>query len=286
MKKVIMYLFIILITLTTMGCEYKEVKEQSKTQSISTSTDNTENQVIDENNEYLQNLQLLKDEMKKMNSSLSPKDTYYVCSLVNKYILEVLNEKDSLDMQPEDILGTNSNYYIKISETVTIDKLSYRLIEFGLKEIKMGGIVKIYLQCWDDGKKLNVQEIHELNITESVNSILYSNILYLEENYYVLIAEKLYDTENTYINFLTFKHQGNKWTVYNGISNIDKDNWLLERHEGGFSITNEIVTDVEQYDYSLSLIDNKLIINVVDEKDNVLGTLELRFVNDNWINEL
>lgn len=282
MRKMILYMLLISLLLIA-SCGYSESSTQDSTLNATLTKNNGESTIKEKKASFEEKIDFLQNEMSKYRTDLSPTDTYNICKTAGDLVEGILSEKSSIDAKPIDIIGFSQDYYINYGDVIKISDKSYRIIEFGLKEIKMGGITSLYLQKWDTKGKLVTQKIHELNITDSVNKIILSSITKLENNQFIIIAEELYDTETAYINFIILRNEEDKWVKYGGINSAEKDGWILEPYEGGFSIENEIVEDVSRYDYSLCFYDEKITVNVIEKNNNsVLKKFEIVYTDGIW----
>lgn len=236
-------------------------------------------------NTYDKKLQLLKNEIDKYNSSIPPNELADICENTNNIMKEILVEKESLSSSPEDILSGESNFYISFEDNKNIGAIKYRLIEFGIKEIAMGASKYIYVQYWHDSESPALQELYSMGQGANITSLIHYNVLKSYDVDLILIIDKKYGPESTYIRFSNFYYDGSKWMPYDSLKkSIEKDGWEIKEYElqGMFSLES-IKARNRENDYNVEVNDVDVKISVVDNNKNIIDKIELIFSDNNWV---
>ncbi len=116
MKKFILLTLIFYMLITTTGCKNDVHIANSESQQ---GIPNTINE-----NEYLIKVESFQDEISKYNSDLQPNQIAEICHSASEKLMDILLQKDSISSDLVSILENKSDFYIKIKNDNTLNKLN------------------------------------------------------------------------------------------------------------------------------------------------------------------
>jgi hypothetical protein len=191
-------------------------------------------------------IQKLKAEDTKLSNKTLPTDISGIDKACHEIFYSLMSENDSTELEPDAILGTNSNMYIKISNNIKIDTKENRLIEFGKKNPAEGSSTKVYIQSFD-GKSVSIKEV--LAVYTNSNNIARvgpSDIYVFAGKYYAVVSDLMFDADKDrdYVRLTVNSVIDNSWknsdiSNYGDYKNlyVDKGNtYNLESTEKGLKI--------------------------------------------------
>ena len=272
MKKFILLTLIFYMLITTTGCKNDvHISNSGSQQGIQ----NTMNE-----NEYLIKVKSFQDEISKYNSDLQPNQITEICHSASEELVDILLQKDSISSDLVSILGNESEFYIKIKNDNTLNKLNCRIVEFGTKQSVMGGVVKLYIQSWNDSIP-QVQEIYSAVIGENIAKIIDYSIVLQDNDYYFVIIDKLYGPESIYVRIDTKKYINSEWIPCSELIETNIKGWNIES-EGLIILNSQKISFNNENDYEVKLNENICEIDVVDVNKNIIDTLNIRFEDGKW----
>jgi hypothetical protein len=272
MKKFVLLTLIIYMLIATTGCKnYVHIANSGSQQGVQ----NTMNE-----NEYLIIVKSFQDEISKYNSDLQPNQIAEICHSASEKLMEILLQKDSISSDLVSILGNKSDFYIKIKNDNTLNKQNCRIVEFGTKQSVMGGIIKLYVQSWNDDMS-KVQEIYSAVIGENITEIIEYSIILQDNNYYFIIIDKLYGPESVYVRIDTKKYINSEWISYSELIERNIKGWNIESEEL-IILNSQKISFNNENDYEVRLSENMCEINVVDVNENIIDSLNIRFKDEKW----
>jgi len=231
-------------------------------------------------NEYLIKVKSFQDEISKYNSDLQPNQITEICHSASEELVDILLQKDSISSDLVSILGNESEFYIKIKNDNTLNKLNCRIVEFGTKQSVMGGVVKLYIQSWNDSIP-QVQEIYSAVIGENIAKIIDYSIVLQDNDYYFVIIDKLYGPESIYVRIDTKKYINSEWIPCSELIETNIKGWNIES-EGLIILNSQKISFNNENDYEVKLNENICEIDVVDVNKNIIDTLNIRFEDGKW----
>ena len=212
-------------------------------------------------------IKLLLNEMEKYSpaKSLSPKDVNDISINCNRIIFDLFSKRESVSFTSR--VTSRTLYYLKISDTFSLDGKSFRFIEFGSKNKTIeGSSTNLYIQYWDRSR-IWIQNISNITFSASSNGeYLYYNLS--DDKKYICIFSRIDTIEDFYIRIDTYKlDQNNKWQDYQAIvNNFSMNNWELIKAEdtksvdiynnGNLQSDFEITINLSNSNYKISLLKN------------------------------
>jgi hypothetical protein len=248
---------------------------------------------------FIPKIEKLQKEMAKYNTNLLPNEKHAVCVNCIAELKDVLLEKNSISASPEEILGRDTDFYLKLGDTTRIDDTTYRLIEFGVTRKnmivekmgeEMGTQTVLYLQGWKGNNEISdVQLIYTASVGENITILLDNEIIKSDNDYYISIVDKLYTPETIVLHLVTFRYENNKWIPYTNTEELRDATWSLmivpDIALNEIEISCRKIDAVDQYEYEYQHTDNRTKISALNDRNVVIGTLILIFKDGKWIVE-
>lgn len=238
-------------------------------------------------NSFADKILLLQSEMKKYSpndKSLSPKRVNSISISCSNAFKDILSSKDSINSTEKDLLGAESNFYIKYGKEIVIGESKYRLVEFGNKSNADGTVTELLMQKYDDQTDLPVEVSDVLRITNTasgIEKIDYFDFINLDNSYNILVFSKFNGAEVNLVKLSGHKLENGKLSPNLLIDTNEAEGWEVDNTSNKGICNLYYKNAANDYQFSIDNMAAKVV--ALGNNGKVLGEIKFAFNRYNSI---
>ncbi len=226
---------------------------------------------------------ILKDELRGYDSLTRPGARQKAYSKINDALLAVLNEKDSLDSEPDGLTGDGGGFALTFGSWVTVAGQDHRLVFLTPKKAAAGTAATIYSQTRNGGA-VSAERLHPLAREADSGRLEHAGIILSDAGCFLVLIESHRGPERNSIAFYSWRLAAGKWQPFPLPPDVTAPGrWTIDKTVRGFSIGHAAVGRHSPYDCRLNTADWAFAVELVDKDARPLAAIRLELDDGKWV---